>query len=88
MATPVYFPALIYFWPYSRDVGIYFLALCACIVHDVCVCIYIYISTRPFWCDCHNPCHLRQAMPNFCYESKVTSRRIFVVEIWYFARMP
>ena len=29
-----------------------------------------------------------QAMPNFCCESEVTRHRIFVVEIWYFARMP
>ena len=27
-------------------------------------------------------------MPNFRGESKVTCRRIFTVEIWYFARMP
>ena len=39
----------------SRDVGIYFLRLCACTVHDVCICI----PTYPFWCDCHNSCHLR-----------------------------
>ena len=27
-------------------------------------------------------------MPNFHHESKVTCRQIFVLEIWYFARMP
>ena len=81
----------LYFGPCSRDVGIYFPALCACIVHDVCVCVcvYIYICLlAPFWCDCHSPRHLRQAMPNFRRESKVTCRRIFAVEIWYFAQMP
>ena len=29
-----------------------------------------------------------KAMPNFCCESKVIRRRIFVVEIWYSTRMP
>ena len=29
-----------------------------------------------------------QAMPNFCSECKVTCHQIFVVEIWYRARMP
>ena len=47
----------LYFGPCSRDVGIYFPTLCACIVHDVC----IYILARSFWCNCHNPCHLRQS---------------------------
>ena len=45
------------FGPCSKDVGIYFLALCICIVHDVC----IYIPTRSFRCDCHSLCHLRQS---------------------------
>ena len=58
--------------------------MCACIVHDVC----IYIPAHPFQCDCHSLCHLRQAVPNFHYESKVTRHRIFIVEIWYYARMP
>ena len=69
----------LYFGSYSRDVGIYFPALCACIMHDVC----IYIPANPFRCDCHSPCHLRQAMHNFRRESKVTCCRIFTVEIWY-----
>ena len=30
----------LYFGPCSRDVGIYFPALCACIVHDICIYIY------------------------------------------------
>ena len=47
----------LYFGLCSRDVGIYFPALCACIVHDVC----IYILARPSWCDYHSPCHLRQS---------------------------
>ena len=76
---PLFIFLHLYFGPCSRDVGIYFPTLCACIVHDVC----IYIPTCPFRCDCHSLCHLRQAMPNFCHESKVTSRRIFAVEIWY-----
>ena len=67
--------------PCSKDVGIYFPTLCACIVHDVC----IYIPACPLSVDCHIPCHLRQAMPNFCRKSKVTCRRIFVVEIWHFS---
>ena len=47
--------------------------------------IYVYINLFAlFWCDCHSLCHLRQVMPNFCRESKVTCRRIFAVEIWYF----
>ena len=83
MATPVVFLHL-YFGPCSRDVGIYFSTLCACIVHDVC----IYIPASPLWCDYHSLCHLRQVMPNFCRESKVTCCQIFVVEIWHFARMP
>lgn len=81
---PLFIFLHLYFGPCSRDVGIYFPALCACIVHDVC----IYIPARPLWCDCHNSCHLRQVMPNFRHESKVTYRQIFVVEIWHFARMP
>ena len=51
----------LYFGPCSRDVGIYFPTLCACIVHDIC----IYIPTRPFWCDYHSPCHLRQSNAQF-----------------------
>ena len=51
----------LYFGSCSRDVGIYFPALCACIVHDVC----IYIPAHPFRCDCHNPCHLRQSDAKF-----------------------
>jgi len=27
-------------------------------------------------------------MPNFRYESKVTCRQIFAMEIWHFARTP
>ena len=49
--------------------------------------VYIYLLA-PFRCDCHDPCHLRLAMPNFYHESKVTSSRIFTVEIWHFAQMP
>ena len=64
----------LYFRPCSRDVGIYFPALCASIVHDA--CIYIYLLA-PFQCDCHDLCHLRLAMPNFRRESKVTSCRVF-----------
>ena len=81
LISRVWWPLLIflclYFGPCSRDVGIYFLALCACIVHDVC----IYIPACPSQCDCYSPCHLRQVMPNFCHESKVTYRRIFAMEI-------
>ena len=40
---PLFIFLHLYFGPCYRDVGIYFLALCACIVHDVC----IYIPTRP-----------------------------------------
>ena len=47
----------LYFGPCSRDVGIYFPALCASIVHDVC----IYIPAPPSWCNFHSPCHLRQS---------------------------
>ena len=83
---PLFIFLHLYFRPCSRDVGIFFPALCACIVHDV--CMYIYIYTHPFRCDCHSPCHLRQVMPNFCRESKVTSRRIFATKIWYATRMP
>ena len=54
---PLFIFLHLYFWPCSRDVGIYFPALCACIVHDVC----IYIPVHPFRCDCHSPCHLRQS---------------------------
>ena len=49
--------------------------------------VYIYLLAH-FWCDCRDPCHLRLAMPNFHRESKETSRRVFGVEIWHFARMP
>ena len=52
---PLFTVLHLYFGPCSRDVGIYFSALCACIVHDVC----IYIPACPFWCDCNSPCHLR-----------------------------
>ena len=31
---------------------------------------------------------LGETKPNFRRESKVTCRRIFTMEIWYFARMP
>ena len=41
----------LYFGLCSRDVGIYFPTLCACIVHDV--FIYIYIPVHLFRCDCH-----------------------------------
>ena len=71
----------LYFGLCYRDVGIYFPTLCACVVHDVCIYIYIYIHARPFQCDWHSLCHPRQAMPNFCHESKVTCHRIFAVEI-------
>ena len=47
----------LYFGPCSRDVDIYFPALCAWIVHDVCM----YILAHPFQCDCHSPCHLKQS---------------------------
>ena len=70
----------IYFGPCSRDASIYFPALCACIMHDVC----IYIPAPPFRCDYHSLCHLRQAMPNFRHESEVTCCWIFAMEIWYF----
>ena len=76
---PLFIFLHLYFGSCSRDVGIYFSALCACIVHDVC----IYIPANPFRCDCHSPCHLRQAMSNFRYESKVTCHQIFTMEIWY-----
>ena len=59
---------------------LYVLALC--MMH-----VYIYLLA-PFQCDYHNLCHSRLAMPNFSYESKVTSRQIFAVEIWHFAQMP
>ena len=71
----------LYFKPYFRAVGIFFPALCACIVHDIC----IYIPVRPLRYNCHSLCHLRQAMPNFHHESKVTCHHIFIVEIWHFA---
>ena len=74
----------LYFRTCSRDVGIYFPALCTCIVHDVC----IYIPACPLQCECHSLCHLRQVIPNFCCERKVTCRQIFIVEIWNFARIP
>ena len=74
----------LYFGPCSRDVGIYFPALCVSIVHDVC----IYILVHPFRCDCHNTCHLRLVMPNFRRESKVTCCQITAVEIWHIARKP
>ena len=48
----------LYFGSCSTDVSIYFPALCACVVRDVC----IYIPARPFWCDCHSPCHIRQSV--------------------------
>ena len=81
---PLFIFLHLYFGPCSRDVGIYFPILCACIVHDVC----LYIPACPLWYDCHSQCHLRQAMPNFHCESKVTCRQIFTVEIQHFARMP
>ena len=56
------------------------LALCMMYVH-----IYL---LAPLRCDCHSPCHLRPAMPNFCSESKVTCCQIFAVEIWHLARTP
>ena len=43
---------------------LYVLALCM-------MYVYIYLLA-PLRCDCHSPCHLRQVMPNFCRESKVT----------------
>ena len=54
-------------------------ALALCMMH-----LYIYLLAL-FRCDCHDPCHLRLAMPSFCRESKVTSRRITTMEIQYFA---
>ena len=54
---PLFIFLHLHFRPCSRDVGIYFLALRACIVHDV----FIYILACPFWCDCHSLCHLRQS---------------------------
>ena len=56
--------------------------LALCMMH-----VYIYLLAL-FRCDCHDLCHLRLEMPNFHCKSKVTSRRIFAVKIWYFARMP
>ena len=53
--------------------------LALCIMH-----IYIYLLA-PIRCDYRDPCHLRLAMPTFRYQGKVTSHRIFVVEIWHFA---
>ena len=50
--------------------------------------MYIYVPARLCRCDCHSPCHLRQVVLNFRCENKVTCHRIFVVEIWYRARMP
>ena len=52
--------------------------------------MYIYIPARPhpLQCDCHSSCCLRQTMPNFHCESKVTCRQIFTGEIWHFSRMP
>ena len=77
---PLFIFLHLYLGPCSRDEGVYFplsvLALCM-------MYLYIYLLVH-FRCDCHSLCHLRQVMPNFCRESKVTCRRIFAVEIWYF----
>ena len=35
----------LYFGPCSKDVGIYFPALCASIMHDVCIYIYLLIPS-------------------------------------------
>ena len=43
---PLFIFLHLYFGPCSRDVSIYFLALCACIVRDV--CMYIYICSSDF----------------------------------------
>ena len=75
----------LYFGPYSRDVGIYFPALCASIVHDVCIYIYMF-NTSGVIVTVHVICG--EAMPNFHCESKVTCRWIFAMKIWYFAQMP
>ena len=40
---PLFIFLHLYFGPCSKDIGIYFPALCAYIVHDVCIYIYIYI---------------------------------------------
>ena len=88
LISRVWWPLLtflhLYFGLCSRDVGTSFPTLCASNVHDVC----IYILACPLRCDCHGLCHLRQAMPNFCRESKVTCCQIFALEIWHFAWMP
>ena len=53
------------------------------LLYELALCmmyVYVYLLA-PFWYDCHNPCHLRQAMPNFYHESKVIYRWIFFLEI-------
>ena len=78
MATLVYFPTPIFWvmlWECRHLLSCYVLALS--MMH-----VYIYLFA-PFRCDCYDPCHLRQAMPNFHRKSKVTCRRVFTVEIWH-----
>ena len=61
----------LYFGPCFRDVGIYFFALCACIVHDVCIYIYL-LAPSGVIVTVHVTSG--KAMPNFYRESKVTYR--------------
>ena len=83
MATLVYFPAPI-FWVMLQGCKHLLPALCARVVHDVC----IYIPACPLPMRLPHSVSPRQAMPNFHRESKVTCHQIFAVEIWHFAQMP
>ena len=73
MVTPVYIPFL-YFGPCSKDVGIYFPALCASIVHDV--CIYILACPLLVWLSQSMSPKAKRCLIS-TGESKVTCCRIF-----------
>ena len=79
-----YLLSYIYILGHALGMQVFTFLLC---VLALCM-MYVYICMfAPFRCERHSPCHLKQVMPNFRRKSKVTCRRIFIVEIWYFARM-
>ena len=74
-----------YILVHALGMWVFTFLLCVLALWMMYVYIYLLASLR---CDCHSLCHLRQAMPNFRCDSKVTYRQIFIVEIWHFVWTP
>ena len=71
----------------SHALGMQTFTFLLCVLALCMIYVYIYLLI-PLQCDCHSPCHLRQAMPSFHCESKEACCRIFIAKIQYSARMP